>query len=304
MDCRHSRHADVTVTADGQVVMYTSAAAGQLLQSTDCSARHECRHAVHDHALPQEGAGGPSPAASRTSAGVLCLASANISVSCSIMPTAAFPILFCASSSQDSVAHMPWPTPLLLQRLSAPSFPQAPPPPIPPLCPAPPGLFLPHIPQPLFPTTPQPIFLLPTIPEWSKVQFGRKSNMVESPNLAQVIRERGAKVNQDSLRIMPYTDAVIKEALRLGAIINIVPKRALKTFEIGGYTIPKVSSCPAPCQTLPTAAENMQDQKTLTLSGSRCRTLQGISYLGQRPPLAQPWAAPSCLPAGVWKCNS
>lgn len=55
------------------------------------------------------------------------------------------------------------------------------------------------------------------------------------------MRERGAKLNQDALKIMPYTDAVIKEALRLGAIINIVPKRALKTFEIGGYTIPKVS---------------------------------------------------------------
>ena len=41
---------------------------------------------------------------------------------------------------------------------------------------------------------------------------------------------------------MPYTDAAIKEALRLGAIINIVPKRALKTFEIGGYTIPKVTT--------------------------------------------------------------
>jgi hypothetical protein len=40
---------------------------------------------------------------------------------------------------------------------------------------------------------------------------------------------------------MPYADATIKEALRLGAVINIVPKRALKTFEIGGYTIPKVS---------------------------------------------------------------
>ena len=56
------------------------------------------------------------------------------------------------------------------------------------------------------------------------------------------MRERGAKLNQDALKIMPYTDAVIKEALRLGAIINIVPKRALKTFEIGGYTIPEVSA--------------------------------------------------------------
>lgn len=59
--------------------------------------------------------------------------------------------------------------------------------------------------------------------------------------LMQVICERGSKICGDTLAIMPYMDATIKEALRLGAIINIVPKRALKTFEIGGYTIPKAS---------------------------------------------------------------
>ena len=58
--------------------------------------------------------------------------------------------------------------------------------------------------------------------------------------MSQVICERGSKLNKDTLAIMPYADATIKEALRLGAVINIVPKRALKTFEIGGYTIPKV----------------------------------------------------------------
>ena len=58
--------------------------------------------------------------------------------------------------------------------------------------------------------------------------------------MLQVICERGSKLNMDTLAIMPYADATIKEALRLGAVINIVPKRALKTFEIGGYTIPKV----------------------------------------------------------------
>lgn len=57
--------------------------------------------------------------------------------------------------------------------------------------------------------------------------------------MLQVICERGSKLNMDTLAIMPYADAT-KEALRLGAVINIVPKRALKTFEIGGYTIPKV----------------------------------------------------------------
>ena len=62
--------------------------------------------------------------------------------------------------------------------------------------------------------------------------------------LMQVICERGTKLSRDTLAIMPYADATIKEVLRLGAIINIVPKRALKTFEIGGYTIPKASLIP------------------------------------------------------------
>ena len=59
--------------------------------------------------------------------------------------------------------------------------------------------------------------------------------------LMQIICEHGSKLNRDILAIMPYADATVKEALRLGAIINLVPKRALKTFEIGGYTIPKAS---------------------------------------------------------------
>ena len=57
--------------------------------------------------------------------------------------------------------------------------------------------------------------------------------------LLQVICEHGSRLDRDTLAAMPYADATIKEALRLGAVINIVPKRALKTFEIGGYTIPK-----------------------------------------------------------------
>jgi len=39
---------------------------------------------------------------------------------------------------------------------------------------------------------------------------------------------------------MQYADATIKEVLRLAVIINTVPKRALTTFELCGYTIPEV----------------------------------------------------------------
>ena len=40
--------------------------------------------------------------------------------------------------------------------------------------------------------------------------------------------------------MMPYADAATKEALRMRVIIGTVPRIALKTFEAGGYTIPKV----------------------------------------------------------------
>ena len=41
---------------------------------------------------------------------------------------------------------------------------------------------------------------------------------------------------------MSYAELVIKETLRLAAIISTLPKRALTTFEMGGYTIPKVAT--------------------------------------------------------------
>ena len=47
---------------------------------------------------------------------------------------------------------------------------------------------------------------------------------------------------------MSYAELVIKETLRLAAIISTLPKRALTTFEMGGYTIPKVSTCLNACK--------------------------------------------------------
>lgn len=43
--------------------------------------------------------------------------------------------------------------------------------------------------------------------------------------------------------MMPYTDAAMKEILRLCVIAPVAARTALKTFEAGGYTIPKVG-CP------------------------------------------------------------
>lgn len=57
----------------------------------------------------------------------------------------------------------------------------------------------------------------------------------------QVIAQHGTPMNAASLAVMPYADATVKETLRILPIISVVGRTALKTFEIGGYTIPKAS---------------------------------------------------------------
>lgn len=56
----------------------------------------------------------------------------------------------------------------------------------------------------------------------------------------QMEREHGRNITPEYLADMQYADATIKEVLRLAVIINAVPKRALTTFELCGYTIPEV----------------------------------------------------------------
>ena len=50
--------------------------------------------------------------------------------------------------------------------------------------------------------------------------------------------------------MMPYADAATQEALRIAAIVPISPRIALKTFELAGYTIPKVCSAGPACRLL------------------------------------------------------
>lgn len=57
----------------------------------------------------------------------------------------------------------------------------------------------------------------------------------------QIIAECGPALDADALSKMPYADATVKEVLRCANIIAALNRRALKTFEVGGYTIPKVS---------------------------------------------------------------
>ena len=61
--------------------------------------------------------------------------------------------------------------------------------------------------------------------------------------MLQVMRDYGSSIDADAVKMMPYADAAIKEMLRLCGIAAYSPRIALKTFEIGGYTIPKVTHC-------------------------------------------------------------
>jgi len=63
----------------------------------------------------------------------------------------------------------------------------------------------------------------------------------------QVESKHGRSITPEYLADMQYADATIKEVLRLAVIINTVPKRALTTFELCGYTIPEVRG-PDPLQ--------------------------------------------------------
>ena len=56
----------------------------------------------------------------------------------------------------------------------------------------------------------------------------------------QVESKHGRNITPEYLADMQVADATIKEVLRLAVIINTVPKRALTTFELCGYTIPQV----------------------------------------------------------------
>ncbi len=57
----------------------------------------------------------------------------------------------------------------------------------------------------------------------------------------QVIAQHGTGMNAASLAVMAYADATVKETLRILPVVSVVGRTALKTFEIGGYTIPKAS---------------------------------------------------------------
>jgi len=54
----------------------------------------------------------------------------------------------------------------------------------------------------------------------------------------QIIETFGDEITSEALNAMSYTDAVLKEILRLGVVVNGVSRRITKTFEMGGYKIP------------------------------------------------------------------
>ncbi|KAK9828793.1 hypothetical protein WJX72_002103 [[Myrmecia] bisecta] len=56
---------------------------------------------------------------------------------------------------------------------------------------------------------------------------------------AQVREDHGSAITDAALRDMKYADAVIKEALRRTPIVKHLIRRAIKSFEVDGYLVPK-----------------------------------------------------------------
>ena len=63
---------------------------------------------------------------------------------------------------------------------------------------------------------------------------------VLSGDAVQVIAEHGEEIDATALAAMPYADATVKEGLRKSIIVPAVNRVALKTFQLGQYTVPKV----------------------------------------------------------------
>ena len=72
-------------------------------------------------------------------------------------------------------------------------------------------------------------------------ELGRHPAVMESlrSEQAALVAARGPRVDEATLRDSVFADACVKEALRLYAIVGQVFKRALKSFELGGYEIRK-----------------------------------------------------------------
>ena len=56
----------------------------------------------------------------------------------------------------------------------------------------------------------------------------------------QVTDKHGRTITADYLAEMSYADMTVRETLRLAMVVAALPRRAQDTFEIGGYTVPKV----------------------------------------------------------------
>ena len=56
----------------------------------------------------------------------------------------------------------------------------------------------------------------------------------------QVVADHGEELDSKAVAAMPYAEAAAKEALRLLPIVSVIFRVALKTFQLGDYTIPKV----------------------------------------------------------------
>eukprot|EP00877_Chromochloris_zofingiensis_P014679 jgi/Chrzof1/9465/Cz04g04040.t1 len=65
-----------------------------------------------------------------------------------------------------------------------------------------------------------------------------------------IVAKHGERLTAQTLKIMPYADAVIKETLCKESIVNALPRIATADFELGGYRVPAGSTVFVPLKYL------------------------------------------------------
>lgn len=66
----------------------------------------------------------------------------------------------------------------------------------------------------------------------------------------QIVESYGSSIDAESVKLMRYAEAAIKEAMRVQPVVPIAPRVALKSFDVCGYTVPKVCCTPSGAEKL------------------------------------------------------
>lgn len=101
----------------------------------------------------------------------------------------------------------------------------------------------------------------------------------------KVVAEHGTEMDGAAVKAMTYTDAVIKEILRLHPIVGGVFRHALADFNLCGYHVPKVSQLTHTQPINQTATCCLQEHEQCLASDGECKA-PGVIRARSRVPKA------------------